>query len=311
VTAADPKTDVSAADLLVARFRRQRPLRGGSLIVTLFGDAIMPRGGAVALGSLIALAAPFGLNERLVRTATARLAKDGWLEGRRAGKLSEYRLSHDGRERFAEATKRIYGEPGAAWSGRWTLIVLPPMRAAERKELKEEMIWRGFGEITANVFAHPELDSRSLRPQMHTARWSKIMVFDANLTADDAPQRLVSLGWDLGDLGLRYQRFVKRFELVLDALRDSSRADPQGCFIVRTLLIHEYRRLHLRDPLLPARLLPAAWPGARAAALCGEIYALVFAASELHLSNVAARIDGALPAPDASVMQRFGGIQLT
>ena len=310
MTADAAKISVPAAALLVARFRRQRPLRGGSLIVTLFGDAIMPRGGAVALGSLIALAAPFGLNERLVRTATARLAKDGWLEGRRAGKLSEYRLSHDGRERFAEATKRIYGEPDAAWSGRWTLVVLPPMRAAARKELKEEMIWRGFGEITANVFAHPELDSRSLRPQMHTGPLSQVMVFDASLADHDAPQRLVTLGWDLGDLGLRYQRFVKRFELVLDALRDSRAADPQGCFVVRTLLIHEYRRLHLRDPLLPSRLLPAGWPGARAAALCREIYARVFADSETYLSRVAARIDGALPAPDASVMQRFGGIHL-
>src|ERR1700728_727388 len=102
---------LTAGAELLARFRRQRPLRGGSLIVTVFGDSIMPRGGAVTLGSLIALAEPFGLNERLVRTAAARLAKDGWLEGRRAGKLSEYRLSHDGRERFAEATKRIYGEP--------------------------------------------------------------------------------------------------------------------------------------------------------------------------------------------------------
>src|ERR1700722_8717615 len=101
----------TAAAELVARFRRQKPLRGGSLIVTLFGDSIMPRGGAVALGSLIALAAPFGLNERLVRTAAARLAKDGWLEGRRIGKLSEYHLSKNGRERFAEATKRIYSEP--------------------------------------------------------------------------------------------------------------------------------------------------------------------------------------------------------
>jgi len=136
------KASTAAAEL-VARFRRQRPLRGGSLIVTIFGDSIMPRGGAVALGSLIALAAPFGLNERLVRTATARLAKDGWLEGHRAGKLSEYHLSRDGRERFAEATKRIYSEPDTEWSGRWTLVVLPPMRAAERKEIKEQLTWRG------------------------------------------------------------------------------------------------------------------------------------------------------------------------
>src|SRR5580692_7258974 len=147
-TTATAATTAAAAAELVARYRRQRPLRGGSLIVTLFGDSIMPRGGAVALGSLIALAAPFGLNERLVRTATARLAKDGWLEGRRAGKLSEYRLSHDGRERFAEATKRIYSEPDSAWSGRWTVIVLPPMRAAERREVREELVWRGFGALS-------------------------------------------------------------------------------------------------------------------------------------------------------------------
>jgi phenylacetic acid degradation operon negative regulatory protein len=310
VTAADAKTSISAAAPLVARFRRQRPLRGGSLIVTLFGDAIMPRGGAVALGSLIALAAPFGLNERLVRTATVRLAKDGWLEGRRAGKLSEYRLSNDGRARFAEATKRIYGAPDTEWSGRWTLIVLPPMRAAQRKELKEEMTWRGFGEIAANVFAHPQVDSHSLRSQMHAGRLSKVMVFDANLADDDAPQRLVTLGWDLGDLGLRYQRFVNRFELVLETLREAHGRDQEASFIVRTLLIHEYRRLHLRDPLLPSRLLPADWPGARAAALCREIYTRVFESSETYVSRVAARIDGALPPPDASVLQRFGGIQL-
>src|SRR5271156_5360543 len=116
----------SAAAELVARFRRQRPLRGGSLIVTIFGDSIMPRGGAIALGSLIRLGAPFGLQERLVRTAAARLAHEGWVKARRVGKLSEYRLSEGGRERFAEATLRIYGEPNAGWAGRWTLIMLPP-----------------------------------------------------------------------------------------------------------------------------------------------------------------------------------------
>jgi phenylacetic acid degradation operon negative regulatory protein len=299
---------VAAAEL-VARFQRQRPLRAGSLIVTIFGDSIMPRGGAVTLGSLINLAAPFGLNERLVRTAAARLAKDRWLESHRAGKLSEYHLSHDGRERFAEATKRIYGEPDTEWSGRWTVIVLPPMRAARRKELREELIWRGFGELSANVFAHPEFDTRSLDLSTRPAGLlSKLIVFDAALGGQDAPQRLVALGWDLEELGVRYQGFVKRFERVLAALHGAHTLDPQVCFIVRTLLIHEYRRLHLRDPLLPQRLLRANWPGAQAATLCRDVYAYVFAESEAHLSHVAAQLKGPLPPPAASVMQRFGGI---
>lgn len=299
----------TAAAELVARFRRQRPLRGGSLIVTIFGDSIMPRGGAVSLGSLIALAAPFGLNERLVRTAAARLAKEGWLAAQRAGKLSEYHLSRDGRERFAEATRRIYSEPDTDWSGRWTLAVLPPMRAAQRKELRDELTWRGFGELSSNVFAHPELDSRSLGlPGGRGGLPAKVIVFDASLTDDDAPQRLVNLGWDLEELGLRYRRFAKRFERVFAALHGVRTLDPRAAFIVRTLLTHEYRRLHLRDPLLPRRLLRADWPGAQAAALCRDIYARVFVASEAHLSRVAAQLNGPLPAPEVSVMQRFGGI---
>jgi phenylacetic acid degradation operon negative regulatory protein len=302
-------TSTTAAEL-VAGFRRQRPLRGGSLIVTIFGDAIMPRGGAIALGSLIDLAAPFGLNERLVRTATARLAQDGWLEGRRAGKLSEYQLSKNGRERFAEATKRIYSEPDTEWSGRWTLIVVPPMRAAERRAIREELVWRGFGEISASVFAHPEFDSRALSSQRRSAGLlSKVIAFEATLAEDDAPQRLIQLGWDLSELGGRYQRFVKRFCRVHTALERRPETEPRDCFLVRTLLIHEYRRLHLRDPLLPAQLLPANWPGVQAAALCRDIYARVFASSEIYLSHVAVRLTGPLPAADPSVMLRFGGIR--
>jgi phenylacetic acid degradation operon negative regulatory protein len=304
----DDNVSIAAVEL-VQRFQRQRPLRAGSLIVTLFGDSIMPRGGAVTLGSLISLAAPFGINERLVRTATARLAKDRWLEGHRAGKLSEYHLSHDGRERFAEATKRIYSEPDTEWSGRWTVIVLPPMQAVQRKELREELIWRGFGELSTNVFAHPEFDSRSLESLTRPAGLlSKVIVFDASLADQDAPQRLVALGWDLEDLGVRYHGFVTRFERVLAALRGVHTLDPQACFIVRTLLIHEYRRLHLRDPLLPQRLLQHNWPGTQAAALCRDIYARVFTVSEAHLSRVATQLEGPLPPPDASVIQRFGGI---
>jgi phenylacetic acid degradation operon negative regulatory protein len=301
-----------AAAELLARFRRQRPLRGGSLIVTMFGDSILPRGGAAALGSLIELAQPFGLNERLVRTATARLAKDGWLEGRRAGKLSEYRLSAHGRERFAEATKRIYSAPGTDWSGRWTLVVVPPMRAAERKEVRDELIWRGFGEISTHVFAHPEFDSKDLRSQRSAAGLlAKTIAFDAVLAEEDAPQRLVKLGWDLDDLGSRYQRFAHRFGLVQAALERPRGADDETCFIVRTLMIHEYRRLHLRDPLLPQQLLRTNWPGAQAAALCRDIYSRVFEPSEGYLSRTAATLAGPLPAADASVLERFGGIDIS
>ena len=266
----------------------------------------MPRGGAIALGSLIPLASLFGLNERLVRTATARLAQEGWLAARRVGKRSEYRLSNAGRERFAEATERIYGDPANEGSGRWTLIVLPAMPVAQRRRLRQELAWQGFGALGNGVFAHPQLPARALAWQIREANLpDRTLVFEADLASPATPAPLVKLGWDLEDLANRYRRFVGRFGLIEAAL--DTRLEPRIGFIVRTLLIHEYRRLHLRDPLLPARLLPAGWPGLKAAELCRSIYARVFAASEAHLSAVAAQLDGALPPADPAILRRFGG----
>src|SRR5690348_14845212 len=120
---------VKPLEALLRRFQSQRPLRSGSLLITIFGDAIAPRGGAVTLGSLIDLARPFGLGERLVRTAVARLAAEGWVAATRHGRCSEYRLTDSGRKLFAEATRRIYGANPSTWSGEWTLVVVPPSSA--------------------------------------------------------------------------------------------------------------------------------------------------------------------------------------
>jgi len=53
----------------------------------------------------------------------------------------------------------------------------------------------------------------------------------------------------------------------------------------RILLIHHYRRVVLRDPLLPTALLPPDWPGQAARRLCGEIYRGLLPASEQWLDR--------------------------
>src|ERR1700761_1270716 len=184
-------TDAVAA--LLKKFHRQRLIRGGSLLITIFGDSIAPRGGVVSLGSLIALARPFGLPERLVRTSVARLAGEGWLVARREGRLSEYRLTPTGQERFAEATSRIYGAIPDSWDGHWTLLILP--NGARREELQ----LLGFGQISPGVFAHPNWSVEEAR-----ATLSEGILLKSTSEGSAADRQLVATGWDLEELARRY-----------------------------------------------------------------------------------------------------------
>ncbi|HYI26236.1 MAG TPA: PaaX family transcriptional regulator C-terminal domain-containing protein, partial [Bradyrhizobium sp.] len=77
-------------------------------------------------------------------------------------------------------------------------------------------------------------------------------------------------------------------------------------FTARILLIHHYRRVVLRDPLLPTDLLPADWPGRAARKLCGEIYRGVLPASEQWLDRNGTDPAGALPAAGKELGRRFG-----
>jgi phenylacetic acid degradation operon negative regulatory protein len=289
---------------VLRHFRAQRPLRGGSLLVTIFGDAIAPRGGIVTLGSLIRLAAPFGLSERLVRTAAARLAREGWLAAERSGRRSEYRLSRVGAVRFAEATRRIYAPAPPGWDGRWTLLMLPAGRRRPA-QLRESLRWLGFGQLSAAVFAHPGTTPEEAR------RWLQKMpgAADALLLhargVDAASERrLAAQGWDLAQLGRRYQRFLERFQPLLPILQRGG-VSGERAFLVRTLLIHEYRKIHLQDPWLPLKLLPADWVGRRAYELTRGLYAAVVAAAELHLSENARRLEGPLPPAAQALQKRF------
>jgi phenylacetic acid degradation operon negative regulatory protein len=299
---------------LLRRLHSQQPLRGGSLIITLFGDAIAPRGGRITLGSLIRLSAPFRLTERLVRTSVARLANDGWLVARREGRQSEYRLTPSGAQRFAEATQRIYGSGPQEWNGQWTLAILPAGAGrsgrTHRELVREELLWLGFGQLGPGTFAHPNCSLRQARQwleDMDAAEATLCLRSSSDELSVD--RQLVASGWDLGELTRRYRRFVATFEPVEATVRSSAMLEPDAALIIRTLLIHEYRKIHLRDPLLPATLLPADWVGTAAYEVTRRLYSLVFERAEKFLSAAGTTLDGPLPVAGPAVHERFAATQ--
>ncbi len=296
---------------LVDEFRSRPTLRAGSLITTVFGDSIAPRGGTVWLGSLIRALAEFGVSERLVRTSVFRLAKDGWLQSQQLGRRSYYSLTDTGRERFEQATHRIYGAPVDHWDGQWCLLLLSALDTPTKETVRRECGWLGFGPMSANVLAHPAPDLADLDVTMRRLGVAETLVVlrGQTIRGDTAMRELARASWNLDDIDTRYAGFVRRFRPVSDALGRSATLTAKQAFIIRTLLIQEYRKVLLRDPWLPAELLPPGWHGAAAYRLCYDLYRAVHAEADAYLDDTMETVDGPLPPPSPVFLQRFGGLE--
>jgi phenylacetic acid degradation operon negative regulatory protein len=292
--------------------------RAKSLIVTVFGDAILPHGGSIWMGSLVTLLEPFGVNERLVRTAVLRLTRDDWLVADSIGRRSYYRLTDVGQHRFGEAEQRIYAAGSVPWDGNWSIVMIDADSAERRDRIRRDLGWLGFAALSQTLLLHPNPDRASLAETVRDdAQDGHVLVLRATrdklpgLERDDPEtlRRLVQSTWDLDALAAMYQAFLDRFRPALRVLQDHAESDPEAAFVVRTLAIHEFRRVLLKDPDLPPELLPQGWPGSTARQLCRNIYLTAEQPSERHLLATVETADGPLPGASARHRARFGGLR--
>jgi phenylacetic acid degradation operon negative regulatory protein len=308
-----------APDPAVARWIRRAlaadPPRAKSLLMTVWGDALAPHGGTVWLSGLIRLMAPFGLSERLVRTAVFRLARDGWVAAETRGRRSRYGLTAEGARRIAQAHRRIYDPAPDDWDDEWEIVLAPATAggSAARRKLRDELSWDGFGTLAPGVYARPVRDASAVA-QIASALGigNRISVLRARDDAAFPGARLASrvdAAWDLRARAADYRRFLARFGTVIETFRAAgATADPAQCFVARTLLIHAFRRALLRDPRLPPALLPLDWPGNAAFALCRDFYRLTHRRAEAHLAATLAGDGEDLPPATEAFYARFGGL---
>jgi phenylacetic acid degradation operon negative regulatory protein len=302
-------------DDIVSRLRERLKPKAKSLIITVYGDSVMHHGGSAWLGSVIKLVGPLGLNERVVRTSVFRLAAEGWLAAEQSGRRSYYRLTEAGRRRVEAAHGRIYFHASRPWDRHWTLIVvdsggMPPER---RELLRSDLRWQGFGQVAGGVMLHPDPDEAALRQLLLDAGVSKrSLVMRATAETwggSEALRDVIDRCWDMKRLAADYVAFLDVFRPIWRALRSAGDLDPETCLVVRTLLMHAYRRVLLRDPMLPDELLAANWPGTSARLLCRDLYKLVENPAERHLMATLETAEGAVPEAHASYYTRFGGLR--
>ncbi len=265
-------------DGLVDALHESGRLQVWSIIVTLFGDAVVPRGGSIGAGALQEILSYLKIGPNTVRTALSRLAKDGWLVRQKSGRQSRYSLAPEGHELFESASRRIYASAAPMWNGDFQFVMLANATFAERDHYKQEARKLGYGCPLPGLFVKPVTADESL-PQDE-----KLIFLEIGRLETSDMDAFRSRSWDLSPLEELYLDFHAGFVPLREQIQRSDDLLPEECLAARLLLIHQWRRIVLKDPGLPTELLPKNWPGEPARGLVRDLYHLIAKKSDACLA---------------------------
>jgi phenylacetic acid degradation operon negative regulatory protein len=241
-----------------------------------------------------------------------RVARDGWLAADSLGRRSRYRVTQEGAVRFAHAFHRVYDAPFEPWNGEWEALVAhgEGLGPAARRHLRDELGWAGFAAFAPGVYLRPARgDGVALRIAESLGVTRAVTTFEARESAAGGLAGLAARAeavYALPALAGEYRRFLARYSGVADALARGARPTPAQAFAIRTLLVHAYRRVRLRDPQLPRAVLADDWPGGDAYMLCRTIHRATRDAALAHLASTVALDGETLEPPARAHARRFG-----
>lgn len=212
------------------------------------------------MAALVRMLASLDISGPAVRTAISRMVNQGWLTPIRLEQGAGYRLTARAEHRLADAANRIYRSGIAPWDSRWHLLVVDHISLRTvRQRVAGGLSYLGYALLHDGTWISPrpsaEVDLLLANEGVRAQR------FCADHDGD--PASLAATAWDLEGLGRSYRRWLDEAEqLVGDA---SVEYPDQQAFVIRSRLVHEWRKFLFRDPGLPHELLPARWPGDLAA----------------------------------------------
>lgn len=290
-------------------------MRAKSLLITFFGDVVSQHGREIWLGSAATALQGLGINDRLVRTSVFRLTKEGWLEVDREGRRSFYRFSNFGSLEYQRAARRIYSARGESWQGRWQLLIPTAVDEKIREDLRRSLNWLGFRTITPGTYARPGGDLDTIKGLLDEFNIEQsVVLMDAetsSITTKKALREVVSEHWKLDELAADYADFIRLFGPLGQAISKGKKPTPEEAFQARLLLIHEYRRILLRDTPLPEDLLPNRWQGTVARQIVSSLYPSLAGPSEAYVIAELQNLQGKLPKAAGSFYQRFADGKLS
>ncbi|WP_254796973.1 PaaX family transcriptional regulator C-terminal domain-containing protein [Sulfitobacter albidus] len=201
---------------------------------------------------LSALMAEMSVKPEAVRVALHRLRKEDWLTSRKTGRTGRHALTAKSRRESQHASARIYAAPGDGPDG-WQMVMLEhPHRTAPEKMAK-----RGFHPLIPRLY----IGGAQAKAPKHALTLGSSQVPD--WLRSEIAQGLYAPEYDA------LARILTRAQATLDPADLSA----LQIAVLRCLIVHNWRRIVLKHPVLPKGLLPDDWPGHRCHALVDRLLA--------------------------------------
>jgi phenylacetic acid degradation operon negative regulatory protein len=248
------------------------------LILSLFGlyardepsTGSGQRANWLSVRSLIALMAELDVDAAATRSSVSRMKKGGVLERVRASGQAGYRLSGSALAVLREGDARIWSRPRASVDDGWLVVVfsVPEAERGKRHELRSLLTRLGFGTAAPGVWVAPGTaydETLALLNRAGLTAYTEL--FRGAYLGSGPPGVRVGEWWDLPSIASLYEEFLAEHE----ALARLGSPDPARAFAAYVPMLTAWRRLPYLDPGIPLDLLPAEWPGVRAADLFAEL----------------------------------------
>jgi phenylacetic acid degradation operon negative regulatory protein len=253
-----------------------------SMIMTVFGDIVLPRGGVVPTALLLEILGLFSIGNGAARTALSRLVADNWLESDREGRRSSYRLTDQGKMQSLAASRRIYRGRDVQKEMDWQVAVaLADMHDATGKAARHfSALSLGFCTVLPGVMVRPmPSDTAAGLPDL-----TGFCLMRSDMAHATAAGALLMQSQEIQALLHGYRQFLCAHAALLN-LSSKHPLSASEALMARLTLVHDYRKIALKDPDFHRMHLPADWPGHQVRALLAQTYHALLAQSELWLDS--------------------------
>lgn len=263
-----------------------------TMVYTLFGAYIIPRGGEVWVGSLIELLKPLGLSENAVRLGLSRMSRKGVFKRKKKGRKSYYSLSKKGLEKMSGGRERGLERDYKNWDGKWRIVVytIPEKLREDRNNLREKLKDFGFGNLGNSIWISPyNIISNVVSKADKMGISQYVDIFEGEYFPEYDEKGLLERAWQLEDLREDYENYIREYSDKLNKLKkriEDNDIEGSKVFAERFLSMAEYIDVSLDDPMLPVEILPDNWPGYRAREIQRDYQKLLKPYAESYIDNL-------------------------